>query len=201
MRRRSFLKTASAVTLGSFVQPSLLARAAAAQPRIAFGGIGIESSTYSRIRARMEDFSVLTGTALTDSERFAFLKKYPVTFLPTVVAAATPGGPVDRATYDAIKAQFLDGLKALLPLDGLFLPMHGAMFVDGMQDAEGDWMQAARKVVGPACLLSASYDLHGNVSQRVKATNVVFAGITDRPAAIKCQHSSGAQHRSAFAPE
>ena len=28
-------------------------------------------------------------------------------------------------------------------------------------------MEATRKVVGPNCLMSASYDLHGNVSQRV----------------------------------
>ena len=167
MQRRSFIKTASVVTLTAAVQPSLFASVVPRQPRIAFGGIGIESSTYSRIRARLQDFSVLSGAALTDSERFAFLKKYSVPFLPTTVAAATPGGPVERATYDTIKAQFLDGLKALLPLDGLFLPMHGAMFVDGMQDAEGDWMQAARAVVGPNCLLAASYDLHGNVSQCV----------------------------------
>jgi len=167
MQRRSFLKTATAAALSAAGTSPLFAALPSRSPRIAFGGIGIESSTYSRIRARMQDFSVLSGTALTNSERFAFLKKYPVPFLPTVVAAATPGGPVERATYDAIKTQFLDGLKALLPLDGLFLPMHGAMFVDGMQDAEGDWMQAAREVVGPHCLLSASYDLHGNVSRRV----------------------------------
>lgn len=167
MHRRSFLRTASAATLSVAVKPSIFAAIQAGQPRIAFGGIGIESSTYSRIRARMEDFSVLSGTALTDSQRFAFLKKYPVPFLPTVVAAATPGGPVERTTYETIKAQFLKELKALLPLDGLFLPMHGAMFVEGMQDAEGDWMEEARKVVGPDCLLSASYDLHGNVSKRV----------------------------------
>lgn len=178
MHRRSFLKKVSAATLCAAGTPSLYA---ATPPRIAFGGIGIESSTYSRIRARMQDFSILTGNALLNSDRFAFLKKYPVPFLPTVVAAATPGGPVERATYDTIKAQFLDGLKALLPLDGLFLPMHGAMFVEGMQDAEGDWMQAARKVVGPACLLSASYDLHGNVSQRVIDNINMFSAFRTAP--------------------
>ena len=41
------------------------------------------------------------------------------------------------------------------------------MFVEGMEDAEGDWYAAARKLVGPKCLLSASYDLHGNISKRV----------------------------------
>ena len=91
------------------------------------------------------------------------------------------GGPVEAATYATIKADFLERLKALLPLDGLFLPMHGAMFVEGMQDAEGDWMESARKVVGPDCLMSASYDLHGNVSQRVIDNIDLFSAFRTAP--------------------
>ncbi len=169
MRRRFFLKRASATA----VVASLAGRGFAGsfadgkQPRVAYGGIGIECSTYSRIRARMEDFTILRGKELTESKRFAFLKNYSVPFKATLVATAVPGGPVETSTYSTIKAEFLEKLKALLPLDGLFLPMHGAMFVEGIQDAEGDWMESARKVVGPDCLMSASYDLHGNVSQRV----------------------------------
>lgn len=179
MQRRSFLKNASAVTVGAGL--SRYGFAAGKQPRIAYGGIGIECSTYGRIRARMEDFTIDRGKELTDSKRFAFLKAYPVTFMPTLAAQAVPGGPVDKATYDTIKADFLTRLKALLPLDGLFLPMHGAMFVDGMQDAEGDWMEAARAVVGPACLMSASYDLHGNVSQRVIDNIDMFSAFRTAP--------------------
>ncbi len=36
-----------------------------------------------------------------------------------------------------------------------------------MQDAEGDWISDARKVVGRDCLITASFDLHGNLSRRV----------------------------------
>src|ERR1700728_4599402 len=123
MRRRHFLKTASAATLATTLSRYRLAGAYAGvrQPRIAFGGIGIECSTYSRIRTRTEDFEILSGEALTNSDRFLFLKKYPVAFIPTVVSQAVPGGPVERATYDSIKSDFLKGLQALLPLDGLFL--------------------------------------------------------------------------------
>jgi microcystin degradation protein MlrC len=183
MQRRSFLKDATAAAVATSLSRHALADAFAreTQPRIAFGGIGIECSTYSRIRARMEDFTILKGEALTSSERFAFLKKYPIIFIPTVVAQAVPGGPVEKATYDAIKADFLKQLQALLPLDGLFLPMHGAMFVDGMKDAEGDWMEAARKVVGPDCLMSASYDLHGNVSQTVIDNIDMFSAFRTAP--------------------
>lgn len=135
--------------------------------RFAFGGIHIECSTYSRIRTRTEDFTALSGEALSAAPKFSFLRSAGYPFFPTLYASAVPGGPVERATYEAFKAKFLQSLQQLLPLDGLYLPMHGALYVEGLQDAEGDWISAARQVVGDDCLLSASYDLHGNLSRRV----------------------------------
>ncbi len=161
MNRRSFLELSASFALATPIT------SAAGPKRIAFGGISIECSTYSRIRAKEEDFTILRGAELAANERFAFLKKYPYPFLPTLVATAVPGGPVDHGTYVQIKTEFLKRVKDLLPLDGLYLPMHGAMFVDGMEDSEGDWYAAVREIVGPKCLMSASYDLHGNISKRI----------------------------------
>jgi microcystin degradation protein MlrC len=135
--------------------------------RIAFGGIHTECSTYSRIRSRTSDFRVLRAAPLRESSSFQFLNRYPHDFIPTLHARAVPGGPIEHATYQAFKAEFLDLLKSTLPIDGLYLAMHGAMFVEGMHDAEGDWIEAARQIVGPKCPITASYDLHGNLSQRI----------------------------------
>jgi microcystin degradation protein MlrC len=180
MQRRDFLKNASMVTFASIASRTAFG-APEKSPRIAFGGISIECSTYSELRARMEDFTVTKGEALSASPMFSFLKRYPVPFMPTLSAVAVPGGQVERATYDAIKGDFLARLTALLPLDGLYLPMHGAMSVEGMYDAEGDWMESARKVVGPKCLMSASYDLHGSVSQRVIDNIDLFSAFRTAP--------------------
>ncbi|ACM29883.1 M81 family metallopeptidase [Rhizobium rhizogenes] len=135
--------------------------------RIAVGGIHTECSTYNPVLAEEKDFRIVRGEALTAAPYFAFLRDYDAEFLPTIHARAIAGGPVARHTYEAFKAEFLERLKPLLPLDGLYLAMHGAMYVEGMEDAEGDWIAAARALVGDDCLLSASYDLHGNVTQRI----------------------------------
>ena len=169
MRRRTFLKNAGLAALASPLIRSGsegIGRAAAGK-RIAFGGIQIECSTYSNIRARMEDFFILRGQALADDHFFAPLKSYPYPFQPTLVADAVPGGPVERKTYEALKKEFLQRVSDLLPLDGLYLAMHGAMFVEGMQDADGDWIAAARNLVGKDCLITASFDLHGSLSRRM----------------------------------
>lgn len=135
--------------------------------RIAVGGIHTECSTYNPVLAEEKDFRIVRGEALTAAPYFAFLRDYNADFLPTIHARAIAGGPIARHTYEAFKAEFLDRLKPLLPLDGLYLAMHGAVYVEGMEDAEGDWIAAARAVVGDDCMLSASYDLHGNVTQRI----------------------------------
>jgi microcystin degradation protein MlrC len=83
------------------------------------------------------------------------------------VSATARGGPVEPEVYQGLKREFLEGLRSALPLDGLYLDMHGAMNVHGMDDAEGDWIASARQVLGPGYLISASYDLHGNVSKSV----------------------------------
>ena len=180
MKRRSFLRSvplAAAYTLAS----RQMFAGQAKSPRIAFGGISIECSTYSDLRTKVEDFTITRGAELRSAPTFAFLSRYPMAFMPTLDAVAVPGGALDRETYDTIKAEFLQRLSALLPLDGFYLPMHGAMAVEGMFDAEGDWMESTRKAVGPNCLLSASYDLHGSVSQRVIDNIDMFSAFRTAP--------------------
>ncbi|WP_130731493.1 M81 family metallopeptidase [Komagataeibacter xylinus] len=135
--------------------------------RIAVGGIHIECSTYNLVPTRMEDFRVLRGEALLQAPYFAFLSDYLAQFIPTLHARAIPGGPVTAETYRALRDAFLDRLRAAGPLDGVYLSMHGAMYVQGMEDAEGDWICATRAVVGEDVPISVSYDLHGNVTQRI----------------------------------
>jgi microcystin degradation protein MlrC len=135
--------------------------------RIVTGGIHTECSTYNPVLIHEAEFRILRGQALLDSDYFAFFKDYPAEFVPTLHARAIAGGPVERQTYEKFKAEILEGIAAALPVDGVYLAMHGAMFVEGMHDAEGDFISAVRVLVGPDIPISASYDLHGNVSQPI----------------------------------
>ena len=149
--------------------------------KIAVGGIHTECSTYNPLLARAEDFTILRGAEILASPDFACLAEYDWEVVPTFHARTIPGGPVARETYDAFRAEFLERLAAALPIDGLYLAMHGAMKVEGMDDCEGDWIGAARAVVGPDCPISVSYDLHGNVSQRIIDAIDMFSAYRTAP--------------------
>lgn len=149
--------------------------------RIAVGGIHTECSTYSPVLMQPEDFRVLRGGDLTGAEYFNFLPTEGVEISPLLHARAIPGGPVSRATYEGFKQEFSDKLRATLPLDGLYLAMHGAMNVEGMDDAEGDWIANARSIIGPDIPLAVSYDLHGNVTQKIVDQIDIFAAYRTAP--------------------
>jgi microcystin degradation protein MlrC len=135
--------------------------------RIAIGGLAIESSTFSPHRSVATDFTVVREAELL--ARYDSLPEH-VDWVPLVHARALPGGAVERGFYDATKDELLARLRAAVPLDGVYLDIHGAMTVVGMTDAEGDLATAIRAVVGPDCLISASMDPHGNMSRQLVAT-------------------------------
>ena len=112
--------------------------------RIAVAGLHIECSTYNPVLNREGDFRVLRGPEMIKDLYFDFLTHFPAEFITILHARAIAGGPVAQETYRAWKAEILEGIKAAMPLDGVYLPLHGAMFVEGMFDAEGDYRFGAR---------------------------------------------------------
>ncbi len=134
--------------------------------RIAAAGIAIECATFSPLPSELSDFDVLRGDALLARYPFAAAQA-DSHFAPIMQAQALPGGVLRRRVYDALKAEILAGLRDAGPWDGVYLDMHGAMAVEGLDDAEADFIGAVRQLVGPDCLISASYDLHGNLSAAI----------------------------------
>ncbi|MEW2400372.1 M81 family metallopeptidase [Streptomyces sp. NPDC046862] len=143
-------------------------RTAVARPVIAIAGLGIESSTFSPARTEAPAFHPRRGTDVLT--RYPFLT--PGTPLRTaadwrgaLVGKALPGGTVTASAYAELSGELLDRLGEMGPLDGLWYDIHGAMTVEGMDDAEADLLARIRETVGPDVIVSTSMDLHGNVSR------------------------------------
>lgn len=149
--------------------------------RIAVGGLHVECCTYNPVKLVEQDFVIWHGDEITEQPYFDVLKSFDATYLPTFYARAVPGGPISRDTYAAFKADFLARLRASLPLDGVYLAMHGAVYAEGLEDAEGDWLTAAREVVGEACIIAVSYDMHGDVTQRIVDAIDIFSTYRTAP--------------------
>lgn len=137
-------------------------------PRIAIAGIGIESSTFSPARTHEEAFHARIGDSIFG--RYDFFAENSdfrnrAEWIPTLLGKALPGGTVTAEAYESMVSKTLKMLKENGPYDGLWFDIHGAMSVEGLEDAEGDLINRIREVVGTEVLISTSMDLHGNVSE------------------------------------
>ena len=147
----------------------ILTTTAAKTFHVGVAGLSCECCTFSPLLSGERDFVVSMGADLVAN--YPFFADYPdVTCTGLCRARAIPGGSIEPAFYDGFKQQLLGELAAHAPWDGIYLDMHGAANVYGRDDVEGDLLAAMRAVVGPDCVISASYDLHGNVSTQVVAS-------------------------------
>lgn len=148
--------------------------------RIAIGGLHTECSSYSPLLQQRKDFTRLTGDDLIREVPvdFAALGLEPV---PIFHDRSVPGGPVAAEVFEAQRSAFLEALGQAGPLDGALLLMHGAMFVPGVADPEGDFLSAVRAALGPEAILAASFDLHGQMTQAVADSLDAFAAYRTAP--------------------
>ncbi len=138
-------------------------------PHIALVGLGIESSTFSPAQTHEDAFHTWEGDEIfsyypffTDS---ALLQR--AQWSPIKISRAIPGGIVTRETYESLVGKTLELLEQNKPYDGVFLDIHGAMSVVGLDDPEGDFILRIREMIGYQAIISTSMDLHGNVSLRL----------------------------------
>ena len=139
-------------------------------PRVAIAGLAIESSTFSPAVSTEADFRTRTGDSIFSYYPFFSTDSATINeaiWLPTLRGHAMPGGIVTSEAYESLVQQTLDRLEKVLPLDGLFFDIHGAMSVQGLDDPEGDFIVRIREVIGTDVLISTSMDLHGSVSPRL----------------------------------
>lgn len=153
--------------------------------RVAFGGFLHETNTFAPSMAGMEAF--LQGGGWPPLARgeaiFAAVKNVNVgaagfvdsarsrdwKLVPTLWCAASPSAHVTSEAFEALAGELVERITAALPLDGVYLDLHGAMVAQNHDDGEGELLRRVRAAIGPDVPLVVSLDLHGNVTPLMMA--------------------------------
>ena len=150
-------------------------------PRIAIAGFMLESNGHSPVatKAEFEALGYFGGNALAEDlarpnpRANATMTGFAEgmnggrdwTLVPIVSAYGGASGPVDQTFFEEILDKLKTGLKAALPLDGVFLSLHGAATATGDFDPDATVLRVVRSIVGPEVPVIGTLDLHANVSQ------------------------------------
>ncbi len=87
--------------------------------------------------------------------------------VPLIYASACAAGPMTAACYGQLRSEWFERLRRSLPVHGVLLPLHGSALADGVDDPEGDMIEAARRLVGPEVPIVVTLDLHAHVTQQM----------------------------------
>ena len=153
------------------------------KPRIAVAGFMLESNGHSPLATR-EEFAanyIAAGDAMRvdwESEHprcpattSGFVERMTATGawepVPLYGAMVGASGPVEHGFFLEVVQQVDQRLRAALPVDGVFLSLHGGAIGEKEGDPEGVILERVRSIVGGAVPIVATLDLHANVSDRM----------------------------------
>lgn len=102
------------------------------------------------------------------------LQEAKIEIVPSMAMQACSDGPVRREAYNYFKETLYTDIDNNLPLDGLFLSLHGATVFEDAEDGMGTLLQELRMKVGEEIVIAISLDLHANVTpQMVRNVNII----------------------------
>jgi microcystin degradation protein MlrC len=168
-----------------------------AGPRIAVGGFMLESNGHSPVATRAEfaAYFIAKGEELMRDWEGEH-PRAPVTLtgfveemtqlgawtpLPLMCAMVGASGPVEHGFFLEVLEEHANRLRAALPVDGVFLSLHGGAIGTGEDDPEGVILERVRSIVGPTVPILATLDLHANVSRKMVDNADVLAAYRTNP--------------------
>jgi microcystin degradation protein MlrC len=148
--------------------------------RIAIGGFQHETNTFAPSKADYAAFeagggwpgvqygepifSAVEGANIPAEGAIQALRAAGHTLVGTAWAAANPSAHVTADAFERILKEMIQKLKSAMPVDGVYLDLHGAMVAETFDDGEGEILRRVREAVGPRIPVAASLDLHANVT-------------------------------------
>ena len=108
-------------------------------------------------------------------------EKENIQLIPLISACAPSGGIVIAEAYNKIKMLFLEKLRQVKQFDGALLALHGAMAVEGLDDPEGDFLEAVRIQIGKDIPIVSSFDMHANFTKKMMDNLDALAGYNAYP--------------------
>ena len=133
--------------------------------RVAIAGFLHETNTFAPTKAMMDDFvqgggyrPLARGSDVISQSQGINLGiggavQHGLTvgwdMVPILWAGAIPSAHVCQSAYDEITDEIIARITAALPLDGVFIDLHGAMVAEREDDGEGALLRRLRQAVGP----------------------------------------------------
>ena len=106
--------------------------------------------------------------------------------VPTVWTSGGAGAIVSRDAFERITGELVGTLSRKMPVDAVYLDLHGACVSEDFEDGESELLRRVRASVGPDIPIVVSHDYHANVTpETAQLCDALYGYLTyphiDRP--------------------
>lgn len=98
-----------------------------------------------------------------------------------VYASALPSGSVSIEAFNSITAEILQLLMDSEGIDGIYLYLHGAMYVQGLGSGEEHLVRSIRDMVGNNIPIALALDFHANNTDNLMSSVNIIQGFRTAP--------------------
>ncbi|HVP08264.1 MAG TPA: M81 family metallopeptidase [Burkholderiales bacterium] len=84
--------------------------------------------------------------------------------VPLLWTSGGAGALVTRDAFERIAGSLVGRLSEAMPVDAVYLDLHGAMVTEDFEDGEGELLRRVRAALGAKVPVAASLDYHANVT-------------------------------------
>ena len=150
--------------------------------KILVGSFQCESNTFSAAKAGKDSFYILHGEE-AKKKLFAshLFEEAGFEVVPLVYAVSLPSGMVTRECFDEVLADFRREAAKHPDAAGIYLYLHGAMFVEGLGSGEEFTVKELRKTVGDKIPISLDQDFHANIADGLVPQVQAISGYRTAP--------------------
>jgi len=147
--------------------------------RIFLGGLEMESDSFTPILAttqvfqdgvwleKPEDYRLIQHTSSQICGAYEALEEARADIVAGFFArTASSFGPLADKDFFELTRRIMASLKEAGPVDGAVFVFHGALVSESVRDCEGYILESARSILGDDVPITASFDLHGQVTRK-----------------------------------
>ena len=153
--------------------------------RIVLGSLQCEGNSLTPVHTRYEDFDYAAGTDMYEKIKVVdYLQEKGCEIVPTIYAHALPGGAVIKKDFLRLAHDMVDRIPAE-GIDGIWLYLHGAMYVEEIGSGDTYLLKMIREKVGNDVPISLALDFHADNTDEIAVLANCITGFRTAP---HCDH-------------
>lgn len=111
-----------------------------------------------------------------------YINDKTLNLIPSISANANSSGVMKRSAFEYIEKRLLDTIEQnLRDLDGIYLHLHGASYVEDIGSGDHHILRKVRQLVGPYLPIGIACDPHGNLTKEYVENATIIRSYRESP--------------------